>query len=478
MSSIDLEPTATSYETFEPSARTGWRTVAVLFVFYFFAMIDRQIMNMLVDPVRKDLGISDVQVSMLLGLSFAIFYSTIGLVMGWMADRYSRRTLIAASVALWGLASASCGLVGNFPEMFVMRMLVGVGEAALGPAAFSMLSDSFSKRRLALALSVYTTSALVGGAFAILVGGIVVQFSAQHSHMSLPLLGEISSWRVVFLVTGLPGPVLALLAFLVPEPTRTGVAVTSTAVASKPRILPFLAKHWQLFTWLFLGFGMLNVIVSCSMLWSPTYMLRSLHLLPTIVGLIVALLLIFSSVPGQIFSGWLIDRYAAQGISDIYLRYFIVSVPLGALFGAVGLLMGDTTWFILGMVPFFFIFMTYQGGAASALQLLTPNELRGQISALYLMITNLIGLGAGPTVVAIVSSAIDPSGQSLGRALAIVVSGAAIISVICFAVGLSRFRIALEVGTGAERSSGEIDKPSYKPVSTTKVSEVGSGPTA
>ncbi|MDB5670567.1 MAG: hypothetical protein JWO25_1526, partial [Alphaproteobacteria bacterium] len=129
-----------------PSPRRAWATVAILFVFYIFAMVDRQVMTMLVDPIRHDLRIGDVQASLLLGLSFALFYTTIGLLMGWFVDRFSRRTLIGISVALWGLACAACGLADSFAELFVARVLVGVGEAALGPAAYSILSDSFPRR--------------------------------------------------------------------------------------------------------------------------------------------------------------------------------------------------------------------------------------------------------------------------------------------------------------------------------------------
>lgn len=431
----------------EPSQRIGWTTVCILFIFYIFAMVDRQIMTMLVDPIRKDLGIDDVQASMLLGLSFAIFYTTIGLAMGWLVDRYSRRTIIAASVALWGLASAACGLSQNFTELFIARMLVGVGEAALGPAAFSMLADAFPKRRLALALSVYTTGALVGGAIAMLASGFVIHLSAEQGHISLPYFGDVSSWRLVFFVTGLPGPIVALLAFLVPEPRRTG-NLSATLKPAAHGLVGFVLERWRLFVYLCLGFGAMNMILSSVFAWSPTYMLRSLGVMPITVGILIAIKLLLAALPGQVFNGWYIDRLAARGESDIYLRYFMISVPLGVPFGIWALLSSDTTMFVLGMLPLYFVCMSFMGIASSALQLITPNEFRGRISALFIMTTTMIGLGGGPTLVAVISSAIDPRGRALGEAMAIVVAGAALVAIVSLAMGRPHFRRALALVPG------------------------------
>lgn len=424
-----------------PAPRVAGTTVAILFVYSVFAMVDRQIMTMLVDPIRLDLGISDVQASLLLGFSFALFYTTIGLAMGWVADRISRRTLIAVSVALWGVASAACGLASTFTELFIARMLVGVGEAALGPAAYSMISDSFPRRRLALAMSIFIMGGLVGGAIAILAGGFVVQWSTTHASVTLPLVGELHSWRLVFFVTGLPGPFLALLAFLFPEPARRGRTQTQDA-GSATHLIGFIRCNAGLLTLLCFGFGALSMIVNSTFAWSPTVLGRTLSVSPVQIGLVIAGLLVFAGLPGQLATGWWVDRRQAAGDVTANLRIFLFTLPFAAASGVVALVSRDLTIFVLAMVPQYFFAMTFLGVAAAALQLVTPNELRGRISALFTMMTTLIGFGIGPTLVAAISTVLDPSGRSIDTALAIVIAGAAATALLCLAKALRPFRAA------------------------------------
>jgi MFS family permease len=424
-----------------PSARVAWGTVFVLFVFYIFAMVDRQVMTMLVDPIRHELNLSDVQASLLLGLSFALFYTTMGLAIGWFADRYSRRVLIAVSVALWGVASAACGLANSFGALFLARVLVGIGEAALAPAAYSMLSDSFPRRRLTLALAVFTIGGMVGVAIAMFAGGLVVQFGAAHGHVTLPIVGELSAWRLVFLCTGVPGPLIALLAFLIPEPVRTGRQ--SHASGQTPaRLREFLRQHGRLLLWFCIGFGGLNMIVNTMIAWVPTLLIRNMQVAPARIGLLIGFELLFAALPGQIFCGWWIDRRAARGMSDSYIRYFLFVLPGAVPCAILALLSHSVFWTIVGLMPLYFIAMPFAGAASAALQIVTPNEFRGRISALFLMITTLIGLGLGPTLVAAVSTAIDPSGHGIGTGLAIVIAGAAALAMGALGRATRHLRVA------------------------------------
>jgi MFS family permease len=426
-----------------PSPAVAWLTIAVLFIYSVFAMVDRQIMTMLVDPIRRDLGISDVQASLLLGFSFAIFYTTIGLVMGWIADRTSRRALIGVSVALWGLASAACGLASNFSELFIARMLVGVGEAALGPAAYSMISDSFPRHRLSLAMSVFIMGGLVGGAIAILAGGFVVAWSTSQASVWLPIIGELHSWRLVFFVTGLPGPFLALLAFLFPEPARLG-RTSAPEAGSTAHLVRFLKANAALLALLCIAFGALSMIVNSTFAWSPTVLGRTLHVAPVHIGITIAALLIFAGLPGQIATGWWVDRQAAKGDTTINLRIFLFTLPFAVPAAIIGLLWGDVAVFAVGMIPHYFFAMTFLGVAAAALQLITPNELRGRVSALFTMLITLIGFGIGPTLVALLSTSIDASGMAIGKALAVVLGCAATVALVALALALPRFRDALQ----------------------------------
>ena len=196
-----------------PTANTtnyGWYTVGVLTVAYVFSFIDRSILTLLVGPIRVDLGISDTQVSLLHGLAFAIFYTLLGIPIASLADRRNRRNIIAVGVTFWSIATAACGLTRNFWQLFLARIGVGVGEAALSPAAYSMIADSFPPEKLGRALSVYTLGAIAGIGFALIIGGAVIGTVMTATDATLPLVGTVRPWQVVFFIVGLPGGVWSL----------------------------------------------------------------------------------------------------------------------------------------------------------------------------------------------------------------------------------------------------------------------------
>lgn len=425
-----------------PSTKAAWTSVAVLFVYSVFAMVDRQIMTMLVDPIRRDLGISDVEASLLLGLSFALFYTTVGVAMGWLADRLSRRVLIGISVALWGLASAACGLASNFTELFIARMLVGVGEAALGPAAYSMIADSFPRHRLSFAMSVFIMGGLVGGAIALLAGGFVISWSSEHASIALPLIGDLHSWRLVFFVTGIPGPLLALLVLLFREPARLAGKPGADG-AGTVNLTRFLRRNWVLLALLCVGFGAMSMIVNSTFAWTPTVLGRTFQASPIHIGLVMSLLVIFAGLPGQMATGWWVDRRHADGDFSANLRIFPLTLPLAASCGILALLSGQLLVFGVAMIPHYFFAMTFLGVAAAALQMITPSALRGRVSGLFIMIITLIGFGLGPTLVAVISTALDPEGMAIGKALAVVIGGAAFVATLSLTLALKRFREAL-----------------------------------
>src|SRR5580704_2904379 len=159
-----------------PSAAWAWYTVAILLCAYIFSFIDRQILNLLVAPVRRDLGITDTQMSLLIGFSFAIFYSVLGLPFGRLADSMSRTRLIIIGMFTLSLITGGCGLIGSYSQLFLLRMGVGIGEATLSPAAYSMISDSFPPEKRSVPFSVYTMATYVGGGVAFLLGGLLLRY--------------------------------------------------------------------------------------------------------------------------------------------------------------------------------------------------------------------------------------------------------------------------------------------------------------
>src|SRR5215211_5283997 len=197
-SELKVDQTPAVAEEAYPNPRYAWYVVGVLAFVYIFSFIDRQILNLLVRPIRRDLGISDTQMSLLMGFAFALFYTFFGIPLGRLADSRSRRTLIALGFAFWSMFTAACGLAKNFAQLMLMRMGVGVGEAALSPAAYSMITDYFPPKRRATAISIYSTGIYIGSGLALIIGGLVARFAAAQELWNLPVVGETRPWQVVF----------------------------------------------------------------------------------------------------------------------------------------------------------------------------------------------------------------------------------------------------------------------------------------
>lgn len=203
-----------------PSSLSAWTTVTILMIAYVLSFIDRQILNLLVEPIRRDLVISDTQMSLLMGLSFALFYTICGIPLGRLADTRSRRGLIAIGVMFWSAATAACGMAKLYWQFLICRIGVGVGEAALSPAAYSLIADSFPPERRATAISVYSMGVYLGSGIAFLLGGLVIQFASAQGNVVLPVLGEVRPWQLIFLILGVAGVLFTLLMLAVREPAR------------------------------------------------------------------------------------------------------------------------------------------------------------------------------------------------------------------------------------------------------------------
>ena len=209
-----------------PPVGYAWYVVSVLTVAYIFAFVDRQILNLLVRPIRRDLSITDTQMSLLMGFSFAVFYSIFGFPLGRLADFKSRRTIVALGMVCWSFLTAGCGLARHFWHFLILRMGVGVGEAALSPSAYSLISDYFPKERRATAMSVYSMAYYIGSGLALVLGGLVVGYASGKGNWVLPIVGAIRPWQLIFFIVGLPGVLFALLMYTVKEPTRIGAKMT------------------------------------------------------------------------------------------------------------------------------------------------------------------------------------------------------------------------------------------------------------
>lgn len=383
-----------------PSTGRAWFTVSILMLAYVLSFIDRQILSLLVSPIRTDLGISDTEMSLLMGLSFALFYTIAGIPLGRIADTRSRRGLIAWGILFWSLMTAACGMAKQYWHFVVFRIGVGAGEAALSPAAYSLMADSFPPEKRATAISVYSMGIYLGAGLAFLLGGIVVTWATAHGDVTLPVLGVVRPWQLIFLILGVVGAAFCLVLLALKEPSRKGIGA-GVAVPLKD-VGAYLLSIRKAVVCHNFGFACLAFASYGGSAWIPTFFIRNHGLTPGEVGIYYGSMVMIAGSLGIVFGGRLADYMARRGVMDANMRVGVLAAVL-ALLGNVVYLIDDTT--LLWVVMFFNVFAVAMpfGVAPAAIQEVMPNAMRGQASAIYLFVITLIGLGIGPTAVALVT---------------------------------------------------------------------------
>ena len=434
-----------------PSTVYAWYVVGVLTLVYVFSFIDRQILNLLVEPIKKDLAISEFQMSLLMGFSFAFFYTFFGIILGRLADSKSRRAIIAVGFVMWSLFTAGCGLARNFFQMLLMRVGVGVGEAALSPAAYSLITDYFPKERRATALSVYSMGIYIGSGLAYMLGGVVYRWASTEAGWNVPLVGETRAWQVIFFIVGLPGVVLALLVYTVREPVRRGIKMIRAAdgrlkAAQAPlkEVFAYISENRLTFICHNVGFALLSFSSYGSSSWVPTFLIRNHGWTGARAGLVFGALVAIFGTLGIVFGGWLADRMAARGYRDATMRVGLIVSLAWLPFGVLYPLVPNVTWSVALMAPAVFLASAPFGVAPAAIQQMMPNAMRGQASAVYLFIVNLIGLGLGPSAVAAITQYVFNDIYKVNYSLAIVTTLAHIVSALLLWAGIKPFNESLD----------------------------------
>lgn len=413
-------------------------TLAVLVILYVLNSLDRMILNLVVGGVKLHLGINDFQISLLMGLTFGLFFALFGLPIGWLADRMSRRWLLFAGVTFWSLATIACGLSNSFAELAVARVALAIGEATLGPVAHSLLADTIPKKRLGVALSIYTLGGVLGTGLSLALGGAALAYFEQQGGLLLPGLGEFAPWQAVFVCLGFPGLILAFLALTLRTPIVRG-----QNHSSEPGFFAFLHANSALFLCFLGSFGVFIMASVGVVSWMPSHALRTFGWSAAEAGLWLGAVHTISVAAGTLSFGMISDRVFSKGYRDAPLRVFIGSIAIAAPVGVAAFLMSDSTMFLIGLGLFLLFGNTYIGIASAALQLVTPSRFRGRIASLFLLVLYLIGFGGGASLVALVTEYVFGSPDKLGWALALTIGVLAPLSLISAGLGLKRMREAV-----------------------------------
>lgn len=424
---------------FDKSVTASWYTVIVLLFAYVLSFVDRIIMSLLVVPIKADLNATDTQMGLLMGLAFAIFYTLVGIPIARLSDVKSRKFIVSAAILLWSLMTAACGLSKSFFQLFLARVGVGVGEAALSPAAYSIIADSFPKEKLGRAISVYQSGALFGGGLAFIIGSKVIHYIMQSDAAVLPLIGPVQAWQMAFVLVGLPGVFMALMMLTVREPSRTGIGKDLAEFVSIKEAVSFIRKKWKVYLSIFFGFAILATPITSTITWLPTYLQRVHGMSVAESGQDLGLILFFLSSSGVFFGGWLVDYLNRKRYKDSYFRIglicTILPVPLTLLVTTLSNL--DATMLLL--CPWIFLISMPIAIGPIALQAITPNQLRAQITAVYMLFLNLITALLGPTGIGFITDYLFQDEGAIGQSMMVINLISAPLAFIALSFGLYHY---------------------------------------
>jgi MFS family permease len=370
--------------------------LVMLTLVYVFNFIDRQLLVILQESIKKELHLSDTQLGLLSGFSFAIFYVTLGIPIARIADKSNRRNIVTMALGLWSVMTAFSGLARNFIQLLLARTGVGIGEAGGSPPAHAMISDYFPPERRATALSVYSTGIYVG----ILVGFLMGGYLNQH-------LG----WRTAFFVLGIPGILFSVVFyFTVKEPTRGATDVNSARAYESPslrKVLQFLYAK-KSFVYLTLATGLHTFCIYGLFNWAPSFLSRLHGMKNAEIGVSLGLIFGIGGATGTFVGGYLTDLFGKldkQWYLKIPAYAIMLSVPF--LLGALFLPSSHFSLLCLSFCAFFY--SMYLGPSISVAHLLVPASMRAITSAILFFVLNLIGLGFGPLVVGMISDLLAPA---------------------------------------------------------------------
>jgi MFS family permease len=421
-----------------PATGIGWRTVIVLLILYVLSLLDRSILQLMVKPVREALGLHDFEISLLVGIAFAATYAIAGLPLGYAADKLPRRRIVAFGVLLWGAATFACGLSRSFLQLFIARIGVGIGEAALVPASHSMIGDLFPPERRTVPLTVFQTGALIGGGVSFAIGGILVSKVAHVE--TLPVIGAVHPWQVVFFIIGIPSVLAALLVYTVPEPLRR--APPRRATGGDPyEVFRFIRAHGQFFIAHFGGFALLSMMQYGAIGWIPTFLNRTFGWSMLQAGVALASVILGSGILGTFGAAALVQSRFKRGMTDAHLRFQMWAAFVAAITG-VGAFLAPTPhiFFVLIAICLTVGLMPITALGAASLQMIAPANLRGQLSALYLCTVNLVGGGIGPLVVASITDFVFHDDSRIGWSMAVTCAILAPIAGVLLMTGLAPLR--------------------------------------
>jgi MFS family permease len=435
----------------EPDDRAGvriWIALLVLFIFYGLSFVDKQIIVLLVRPIQESLFLSNIQIALVHGVAYSLFYAAAGVPLGWAVDRFSPRWIIFCGVLIWSISTMLCAFSTGFNTLFAGRLAVGIGEAALIPAAFVIIASNFPAGRLAMASAFFMVASLTGNGIAFAAGGQVVLALTRSAGWVFPLVGHLEPWRAALVFVGLPGLILAWLAMLLPDRSpallRTDSLKKDNPIVSNTQdgFLSFLRANARFLLTHLGGFALLGAAAFAGQAWGPTYFSQAFGWRSDQIGTAFGLIIGVFGTIGVFTSAKAVDWLYRRGIKDAHVRLHVLTTLAGAPFAIAAFLVSNPITCVVLLCFTYLTFFSFAATATSALQLISPPQYRGRIASLYGVALTLGGAAAGPLIVASVSDLYLKGPGRLGECIAISTAICALPAAILLFLALKPFRRA------------------------------------
>ena len=435
-----------------PKPAYAWYVVVLMMFFYVLSFMDRQIIAVLLDPIKDDLALSDVQISLIGGVSFGLFYSVVGIFMGRLADSMNRPVLIAAGVFIWSLTTALCGLASKFWQLLVLRMGVGLGEAALLPSTLSLLKDYFPPHRIATPTSVFLFGAPIGIGLAFAAGGFMYTVAqgivAADGWEDVFFVGGSAAWKLVLLFLGVVGMIMTLGMATVREPRTTSAAaqqlqadrsLKAAEAAAMPEVKAYAARHWLPIMSLYVGMALISLAAYAQGFWDVSYLIRTFGGDRGNVAFMYGMVQMFAGMAGMFLGGFTADKLTARGVEGSSFKLVILGSAIATPFAFAYALVDAEQLSLWLMVGTIFGTNICFACAASAMQRMYPVAMLGLAAGIYFFMSNAVGLMVGPTVVAAITDYGFGDPQKVGYSLSIVGGASRLLAFLVFIVGLASY---------------------------------------
>jgi MFS family permease len=414
-----------------PPRNKAWGSAVIVFLLTAIALADRMAISMLIGPIKAEFGLGDFQASLLIGFAFTLFYVVFLLPIGAAADRFSRARVLGVCLFVWSITTVACGFATGFVSLFILRMLMGAGEAGIGPCSHGIIGASFPRHALSKPLALQGIGFQVGPAAGVAAAGAILAAGAAGAFEGIPLLRDLAPWRVAFILIGLPGLLALVLIPLLHDPDRARQASDAANAAPRVPIMPFIRQNRLLVTLMLLGSGISAMAAGVVTGWVPEYLQRTLGVSPAEAGSMLGLIMLTTAFLGQGTYAAIVDWFAARGSLDAPIRVGLLptalSVPLAWLaFGA----QGSGAFYIL-LFAFALAIAPFNAINNTVAQMIAPPALRSRISALFIFSISIIGFAIGPALVGALSEYVFGEDR-LGEAMQLVATGAMVVTTLLF----------------------------------------------